>query len=751
MKRSLFALLLVTVALAGVNAQTEQKRIERLSELAKVWGTAKFFHPYLAYKEIDWDRALIETIPKVDSANTSDEYAAALNAMLAALGDGSSRASIVSEGSPTVSKSDPTESLRFDGGVLFYNALAAAREGAQDPHKAVEFTENLRKFLPQSKAMIVDSRMTGEPDEFVQYLAGEHIRQTLTTVLDQKITLGTSRYRMHSGYAPQIGTTSGGYFSALSTETPEGFGSDAEKPFKTPQIVLIVERSSPFAKLFSGLQSAGKALVVGDSDELVGSFYTMKLANKVQVALRVDEIINPDGSVGFVPDAVAPKGAEIETARRIIAKEQVISNRPKGSVVNASQFAQRDKTYAEMQFPSRGYRLLALFRFWNVINYFFPYKDLIGSDWDTILPKYIPKLEANVDAADYEMTVREMIAETHDSHVGVRNANASSEKIGTYLPPISVRFIEGQTVVVKVLDDKLPVKIGDVILSVDGEDIGKRRDYFERVTSGSTPQALMRNVHNNILRGQKDTTAKITLRGADGKMRTIEARRGIGRMDPKLQTVDERTTPIFAILPSGFGYVDLDRLQSGETGKMFDALKNAPAIIFDMRGYPNGTAWSIGPRLSDKKMPVAALFSRPILEGNSLSSSDFSGAPLFTFSQPIPPRGDAEIYRGKVVMLIDEYAQSQSEHTALFFETARPDMAFIGTPTAGANGDVTVMVLPGNLIVSFSGHSVRHADGRQLQRLGIQPTVRVAPTIKGLRAGKDEILEAAIKYLQKKR
>jgi len=58
------------------------------------------------------------------------------------------------------------------------------------------------------------------------------------------------------------------------------------------------------------------------------------------------------------------------------------------------------------------------------------------------------------------------------------------------------------------------------------------------------------------------------------------------------------------------------------------------------------------------------------------------------------------------------------------------------------------MVLPGNLIVSFTGHNIRHADGRQLQRIGIQPTIRVAPTIRGVAAGRDEILEAAVKYLQ---
>jgi C-terminal processing protease CtpA/Prc len=97
-------------------------------------------------------------------------------------------------------------------------------------------------------------------------------------------------------------------------------------------------------------------------------------------------------------------------------------------------------------------------------------------------------------------------------------------------------------------------------------------------------------------------------------------------------------------------------------------------------------------------------------------------------------------------MLINEDAISQSEHTCLFFAAAT-DVTFIGTPTAGANGDVTTMVLPGNLQVSFTGQNVRHADGRQLQRVGIQPHIKVARTSRGIVEGRDEILEAALKYL----
>jgi C-terminal processing protease CtpA/Prc len=104
-------------------------------------------------------------------------------------------------------------------------------------------------------------------------------------------------------------------------------------------------------------------------------------------------------------------------------------------------------------------------------------------------------------------------------------------------------------------------------------------------------------------------------------------------------------------------------------------------------------------------------------------------------------------YQGKTVTLIDERAISQSEHTGQFVEAAC-GTTFVGSPTQGANGDVTRMILPGNLTVMFGGHDVRHADGRQLQRVGLVPHVEVRPTIKGIREGKDEVLERGIRFLQ---
>ena len=97
-------------------------------------------------------------------------------------------------------------------------------------------------------------------------------------------------------------------------------------------------------------------------------------------------------------------------------------------------------------------------------------------------------------------------------------------------------------------------------------------------------------------------------------------------------------------------------------------------------------------------------------------------------------------------MLIDERTISQAEHTALFVEAAAP-VTFIGSRSSGTDGDVTSTYLPGNIRVRFTGQEVRRSDGRQLQRVGIEPDIAVAPTLLGLRAGRDEVLERALAFI----
>ena len=103
----------------------------------------------------------------------------------------------------------------------------------------------------------------------------------------------------------------------------------------------------------------------------------------------------------------------------------------------------------------------------------------------------------------------------------------------------------------------------------------------------------------------------------------------------------------------------------------------------------------------------------------------------FEFSVTLP-RTDGWRYHGRTVMLIDGRTASQAEGMGMALEAANSTV-FIGSPTAGSNGDVTNFYVPGGIRIWFSGQGSRHADGRQLQRVGLQPAVLATPTIAGVR------------------
>jgi C-terminal processing protease CtpA/Prc len=69
----------------------------------------------------------------------------------------------------------------------------------------------------------------------------------------------------------------------------------------------------------------------------------------------------------------------------------------------------------------------------------------------------------------------------------------------------------------------------------------------------------------------------------------------------------------------------------------------------------------------------------------------------------------------------------------------------VGGTTAGTNGNVASFVTPGGFSVSFTGMRVTRHDGRSPHHLvGVNPDVAVAPTLEGLRAGRDEVLERGL-------
>jgi C-terminal processing protease CtpA/Prc len=96
--------------------------------------------------------------------------------------------------------------------------------------------------------------------------------------------------------------------------------------------------------------------------------------------------------------------------------------------------------------------------------------------------------------------------------------------------------------------------------------------------------------------------------------------------------------------------------------------------------------------------------------------------------------------------MVDESSMSQAEYTSVAFRVAHRAIV-VGSTTAGADGNVSPFVLPGDLRTMISGIGVFYPNKAPTQGIGIVPNVVVKPTIAGIRAGRDEVLEEGLRQI----
>lgn len=442
---------------------------------------------------------------------------------------------------------------------------------------------------------------------------------------------------------------------------------------------------------------------------------------------------------GPIESATVPLGADIVASVRL--SEPVQEN---GS---SSALLQPDRPYTELAYPSAEYRILAAYQIWGVIHYFFAYKDLMDEDWDKIFGDYLPKFIAVKDAREYHLTVAELISYLSDSDATVRSAELT-QYFGETPIGLRLRLIDKKPIITEVLDEeakKSGIKPGDMVAKVDGENMGERIKREANYLSASTAQSLGYSVMERILNGPEASTAVLTIAGPDGQTKEVK----LVRSKQYLSALKaQRTGDITKILANGIGYADLGRLQPSEVAAMFDKLRDTQAIIFDMRGQPHDIAGLIASRLTEKANVGAAIITGPIALHPDFPKPGIETSTASYFEIQTVPQSDQWKYKGKTVMLIDGRTSGAAERIGLFLEAVNRTES-IGTPSAGADGDPSICVIPGGITITFSGHDIRHPNGGPLQRLGLQPAVTVTPTISGIRAGRDEVLEAALQYLSK--
>jgi C-terminal processing protease CtpA/Prc len=371
-------------------------------------------------------------------------------------------------------------------------------------------------------------------------------------------------------------------------------------------------------------------------------------------------------------------------------------------------------------------RLAGVVMAWNVFQHFFPYFDQISVDWDAVLTQSLEKALTDRTADDFAVTLKKMDAALQDGHGNVIYRKSAVETG----PPFVVGWIESSVVITRSLDPE-KFKAGDVILAVDGRPADELVKESWALMSGS-PQWKEHKFNWTFGSGPAGSTAEVRLQ-RDGQELKVSFVR------PQSPVQPPAPGPGLRKLDGGVYYVNLSVATWEEIAAKLAEIAAAKGVVFDLRGYPNGN-----------HQILSHLLAAPD------TSKAWMRIPQIVVPDREPPLSYLELgwglpalsphIRGRVVFLTDGRAISYAESVMGFVEHHRLG-EIIGEPTAGANGNVNVIQLPGGFRISWTGMRVVKHDGSQHFTVGIRPTVPVQPTVKGIREGRDELLEKALETI----
>ncbi len=373
-------------------------------------------------------------------------------------------------------------------------------------------------------------------------------------------------------------------------------------------------------------------------------------------------------------------------------------------------------------------RLADVALLWSALEHFFPYFDVVGADWDAELDRALVRAATDTDDLAFRDSLRLMIAALRDGHGEVIYDGGP---LG--LLPVELDWIEGRLVVTAVDASQTDLRPGDVVRRLDGRRVEAIIADGERTTSGGPQLRLWRSVVR-LPRRQPGQVVEALVERAGEAPRNV---RLTARVRPDGPVARQRPDSITELKP-GILYVDLTRATEPMRQAAEGRMAAARGLVFDLRGYPLGWVGFLS-HLTDHEFHSPS-FSLPVI-----TEPGWRNVAYKDLSWTLAP--EAPRYTRNVVFLTDASAISYAESVLGTVSINRLG-DIVGAPSAGANGNVNYISLPGGYLVRFTGMRVVNPDGTVQHMGGVRPTVPAAPTIAGVRAGRDEVLERGLALVE---
>jgi hypothetical protein len=729
---------IVTAVLSSATpAPATPREIENVAAFANLYGVVRFFYPSDTAAELDWNRFAVHGVSRVLGARDGGELAAALRELVRPLGPGIEIGPTLPPATATGTTGEPLVAWRYLGPGFSpmggpYSAKRTRRAPPGGADGFVTLMQTVAADAHRGKAIRLRGQVRAIPADpsagaalwlrvdranrtmgFFDNMGNRLVRDAEWRPYSVEGTVAEDAEGVAFGVMAVGAVTADFDAVELAVKGSEGDWTvvpiedagfeEAEDGDKKEQWFRTGPRMAEISRLSENAPQGGRFLRFAPP--------------------KADTELFPEGA----PTAGAHADLDLGSGLRARVPLALTDARARPDAAGEGDRAALRSALAAVPGPADTpdveQRLADVVVAWSVFRHFYPYWTEAGVEWQSRLRPQLEAARTATTRTAHRDALRGLVADVRDGHGWVKDTLDKSEQ-GEL--PVGLAVIEGRLVVISsALASEAAV--GAVVSTIDGVRAAERLERALSLASGS-PQWKQVAATWPLMSGVKGATVKLGLETASGP-REVTLTYGSPPPPPKRPEA-------VAELEPGLWYVDLTRTTMAQIGPKLAALSAARGVVFDMRGYPGDAGIGILPHLleapeADRWMHVAKIVG-PFYETTGWQDLGWD-------VKPASPR-----IAGKVVFLADGRAISYAE-SVMGYVADRKLGTIVGGPTAGTNGNVVSFLTPSGFNIGFTGMRVTRHDGRSPHHLaGVQPDVPVAPTLEGLRAGRDEVLERGL-------
>jgi hypothetical protein len=568
----------------------------------------------------------------------------------------------------------------------------------------------------------------------------EALASLVSSILPDPIPIPDWASRSHHGMTDEYFLPHNVYSNAI--EITHSAPLAARGGFRGPLYVLIGSRLPPDAAELAG------ALRLGRRARLVGEPVKTAVAESIWI---------PQGKKGLAfrirdlqwdsrrwPDVI-PADLSLEEMNRILNQGTVeeIPSVPLSQESNRLALAEVHP-FRDVQPPAFGIGDVraALVIAYGALRLFFPDFQELGDRIDPRLREVLAGTDESPGIAVQEeerRLLRRLSEALHDGHSFVFSTPGDPEVKG--FADLVVETLNGTLVVRR--SGVTGVEPGDTVLSIDGKPISRLYAELLPLTSASSIGYRYSIANRDLIRlkAPAEFEVKAPHAALSRRVRVVPVpfqtlmllNPGTAVMRKNGWLTDLGASDVYYLNLSKPITKDLDTLNRSirEAAKSPGARK----LVVDMRGYPGVDVYEIARRFICRK------FSSPVFRYYSYASPD--SRTVTESSNTYDPLPDGPSYCGPISLIIGHDTVSAAETLATVLTDAKRVRVFGQSPSAGSNGNIPGIQLPGGFALTFSGMEVLHADRSPFAGIGIVPDVLVPVTADDLARGEDPELKAA--------